>query len=407
VTGLGAAHEPKLRIDVLGVPGIDQNIQLNAYLEGHPCTDGMMLKEGSCGYMILGTSRDAPYLFVIGVRVAADARRQLIGTRLYEKAAEIAAQYGLPLASDTSRTPSAEGLWKKQQRLGRARAKRPFGNKIYVLDYPAPKSLAGYIDEHGIGEGWQHIWLGPDGEDISVVDHEQYARQQGAGGRNPNIEFERQGWIRISIYAGAISVELETEPTPAQVETLAKYLSYPGIAFRAANYRNRYLQADGFTRMTAGQIAAWAQGQAGGGLGAAKSIQRPVRHIDSPYMGSSPLWAHIWVSPEGLDTLYPDHKVGAVRVLRSLRVKPNDDAQSLIAQLLTRGYLRMTLSKMNLDIEAGRPLTPAQVRTLQDYLAYPGVAFSFAEVAGLHLWNRELPSISAGRIAAWVAQVAQ
>ncbi|MFA6094193.1 MAG: hypothetical protein WC986_14740 [Elusimicrobiota bacterium] len=150
---------------------------------------------------------------------------------------------------------------------------------MHLREPKAPKSLAGFIDEHGIGEGWQHIWLGPDGEDISVVDHEQYARQQGAGGRNPNIEFERRGWIRVSIVLGSIGFEMETLPTPAQLATMDKYLRYPGIVFKAVNYRNRYIQNDGFTRMTAGRIAAWAQGQAGGGLGATRTHAIPATAV--------------------------------------------------------------------------------------------------------------------------------
>jgi hypothetical protein len=43
-----------------------------------------------------------------------------IGTKLYERALQLACENGIPLASDTARTVASEGFWAKQTTKGRA-----------------------------------------------------------------------------------------------------------------------------------------------------------------------------------------------------------------------------------------------------------------------------------------------
>jgi hypothetical protein len=71
----------------------------------------------------IGLERDrrgGRYLTVEYAVVTAD-RRCGIGTKMYERALQLACELGLPLASGHSRTPASEGFWRKQERKGRAR----------------------------------------------------------------------------------------------------------------------------------------------------------------------------------------------------------------------------------------------------------------------------------------------
>jgi GNAT superfamily N-acetyltransferase len=77
---------------------------------------------------------------VRAARVVPGAQRKGVGTKLYERAAQIACRdFGAPLASDSDRTAAAEGFWRKQVTKRRARAV----DDIYVLNCPVPKSLKG------------------------------------------------------------------------------------------------------------------------------------------------------------------------------------------------------------------------------------------------------------------------
>jgi GNAT superfamily N-acetyltransferase len=83
-------------------------------------------------------------MMVRRIDVVPGSRRQRIGTNLYERAAKVACkEYGIPLASDTSRSAMADGFWKKQEANGRARHVDSSHGDYYVLSCPAPKSLAG------------------------------------------------------------------------------------------------------------------------------------------------------------------------------------------------------------------------------------------------------------------------
>lgn len=78
-------------------------------------------------------------MMVRRIDVVPGSRRQRIGTSLYERAAKVACkEYGIPLASDTSRSAMADGFWKKQEAKGRAVRI----NDRYVLTCPSPASLA-------------------------------------------------------------------------------------------------------------------------------------------------------------------------------------------------------------------------------------------------------------------------
>lgn len=86
------------------------------------------------------------YVRIGSARVAGNARRQKLGTAVYEYAARYAcASFGKPLASDYrhSRSPSAEAFWQKQLIKGRAKLIGEGDDNYYVLTCPAPKSLAG------------------------------------------------------------------------------------------------------------------------------------------------------------------------------------------------------------------------------------------------------------------------
>lgn len=72
------------------------------------------------GFMGLAAERyGKPYLVVEAVIV--DTRRRCgIGTKMYERALQLACENGLRLASGHMRTEASEGFWKKQTRKGRA-----------------------------------------------------------------------------------------------------------------------------------------------------------------------------------------------------------------------------------------------------------------------------------------------
>lgn len=78
---------------------------------------------------------------VAGIKVDYYAQRGAlgfkVGTKLYERAAQIACEStGKPLASDWRRSSDAEAFWKKQVRKGRARYDADL--ERYVLSCPAP-----------------------------------------------------------------------------------------------------------------------------------------------------------------------------------------------------------------------------------------------------------------------------
>jgi len=77
-------------------------------------------------------------------------KRKGLATRMYEAAAKLAAEHGLPLSSDQSRFPGAESFWAKQVAAGRAKAILVGQNsfnldpnmvRYYLLNYPPPDSL--------------------------------------------------------------------------------------------------------------------------------------------------------------------------------------------------------------------------------------------------------------------------
>lgn len=95
-----------------------------------------------------------PCLQVSGIDVVEKFRRKRFGTKLYEEAARVAAQYGLSLCSDVpgSLDPKAQAFWEKQVEKGRAFWEVPgppemegenYGYGRYVLKFPPPVSLAG------------------------------------------------------------------------------------------------------------------------------------------------------------------------------------------------------------------------------------------------------------------------
>jgi len=84
------------------------------------------------------------YVWLVRSDVPPRFQRRGIATAMYTALAKASCRVaGVPLASDASRSPSAEGFWQKQVRKGRA---RPYvdsaGRHRYILRCPAPASLA-------------------------------------------------------------------------------------------------------------------------------------------------------------------------------------------------------------------------------------------------------------------------
>ena len=70
------------------------------------------------GHAFLDTVKGS---IVVGeIEVEEAARRGGVGTRLYEAAVAVGCRAGLPVASDSMRSPYAEAFWRKQQNKGRA-----------------------------------------------------------------------------------------------------------------------------------------------------------------------------------------------------------------------------------------------------------------------------------------------
>ncbi len=92
---------------------------------------------------------------VTNVLVRKDFARQGIATLMYEEAAKIAEQHGLPLVSDTTRFPGAEAFWTKQVAKGRAEVVQLEDGQhpnqllgapqVYRLNYPPPDSLGAIL----------------------------------------------------------------------------------------------------------------------------------------------------------------------------------------------------------------------------------------------------------------------
>ncbi len=87
---------------------------------------------------------------VTDIRVRGQVAGKGVATSMYEAAAKLAETRGLPLRSDTSRYPGADGFWKKQVAKNRATAVPIGPNKVgvdpekvryYQLNYPPPSSL--------------------------------------------------------------------------------------------------------------------------------------------------------------------------------------------------------------------------------------------------------------------------
>lgn len=89
---------------------------------------------GNDGGFQINTGEHAGLATIGRIKTPDGMERQGIGTRLYAKADEYARSKGLKLASDTDRSPAAEGWWKKQVEAGRAEF-LPKKNR-YVLNHP-------------------------------------------------------------------------------------------------------------------------------------------------------------------------------------------------------------------------------------------------------------------------------
>jgi hypothetical protein len=102
-----------------------------------------------CGQILLGKiHRDnkGPVIGIMWSEVVSEKIRRGFGTKMYEAAAQLACRkYGLPLASDTTRSDMADGFWWKQWKKGRAEKRKADGSgkTFYALTCPAPKSLKG------------------------------------------------------------------------------------------------------------------------------------------------------------------------------------------------------------------------------------------------------------------------
>ena len=115
---------------------------------------------------------------VLQVNVRPGHKRQGIGTKLYEAAAQVACDIGMPLASSPSwmRSPDSSGFWEKQAQKGRA---QDIGDGVFVLDGNcdsvdlsglgrAPESYFGAEDLLGMTEGepdFSHV-PEPEGEQV-------------------------------------------------------------------------------------------------------------------------------------------------------------------------------------------------------------------------------------------------
>jgi GNAT superfamily N-acetyltransferase len=108
---------------------------------------------------VANRSSEPDVAFVSHILVDEAFHRCGVGTRLYERAAQIACKdFKLPLSSDSERSGYAQGFWEKQVRKGRATCVKAVperrsncasdalvgrgGCERYKLTCPAPKSLA-------------------------------------------------------------------------------------------------------------------------------------------------------------------------------------------------------------------------------------------------------------------------
>jgi GNAT superfamily N-acetyltransferase len=95
---------------------------MRIYQEHHDVAVGFVARQDG---KQVGAIRLAPAegggLRVGHIEVAKDARRQRVGTRLYERAAQLSCKvYRGPLRSDVYRTAEAQAFWDKQVAKGRA-----------------------------------------------------------------------------------------------------------------------------------------------------------------------------------------------------------------------------------------------------------------------------------------------
>ena len=132
-------------------------------------------------------------------------------------------------------------------------------------------ALAGYIDNPRAPlEGRLSIWIRPDGDDTVGSDHGFMAArilgmkpaQDVMVGYKAMKELMSRGWLRLHVAEGHLHIQMATVPNPAQVSTLRRYEAAGGV-FGAVDLTppggyTKSLVSDGFQRITAGRIAAWA-----------------------------------------------------------------------------------------------------------------------------------------------------
>jgi len=114
----------QLRITALGD---DEDTYIRAYMNGDPA-GAMNLSEVY--------ERSDFVLVVKDVVVKQEYRRCGLGTKLYERAMQIACEQGLRLASDELRSDMSEGFWKKQTDKKRARCLRGIGGRLPEGQWP-------------------------------------------------------------------------------------------------------------------------------------------------------------------------------------------------------------------------------------------------------------------------------
>lgn len=119
----------------------------------------------------------------------------------------------------------------------------------------------------------------------------------------------------------------------------------------------------------------------------------------------------IWIAPDGsdLDSSRDTHGWTAAVILGKKHPERPEVGYNAMLKLMTQGWIRMHLAHGSMHLHMATVPTPSQVATLRKYEAAGAVASTLEAGTDEYtskLWHDDgVTRMTAGRIAAWVAQV--